>query len=93
MAGHIARDLRERRVEPMARERSQQLIKRLLAIVQVLRESSSSQAQSGAGGGRSAENGPANQEGSGPPGEAISKLVQLRLIRDLQQAHGANQRV
>ncbi|ODA31335.1 hypothetical protein [Planctopirus hydrillae] len=85
LAGHIARDLRERRVEPMARERSQQLIKRLLAIVQVLRESSSSQAQSGAGGGRSTENGPVNQEGSGPPAEAISKLVQLRLIRDLQQ--------
>lgn len=85
LAGHVARDLRERQVEPAARERSQQLLTRLSAILQVLRESSSSQAQSGAGGGRSTENGPTNQEGSGPPGEAISKLVQLRLIRDLQQ--------
>ncbi len=85
LAGHVARDLRERQVEPAARERSQQLLKRLTAIVQVLRESSSSQSQTGSGGGGSTENGPANQEGSGPPGEAISKLVQLRLIRDLQQ--------
>ncbi|MBA4032506.1 MAG: hypothetical protein C0478_16675 [Planctomyces sp.] len=83
--GEVVEALRERDVEPLARIRSELVMKRIAALRKVLDDVRAAEQAAAGGGGEQTQN-ERNEEsaGSGRAGELLPKSAELRLLKDLQ---------